>query len=65
VTTLNINKIAVSGWITLKSRISDLYTTKFSPKKKFKKKKFFCAEGAKNLKKLRFLGKKRKKRHFL
>ena len=60
VTPLNVNKMAVSGWISLKFGISGLYTTKFCMKKKIPKKWIFRPGTRKNWKKLLFLAKKRK-----
>jgi hypothetical protein len=58
VTTLNINKMGISGWISLKFGICGLYTTKFCMKKIFSKKIFFWVK----IEKSWIFSKKREKR---
>ena len=62
VTPLNVNKMAVSGWISLKFGISGLYTTKFCMNKKISKKVNFSTRYPKKLKKVAIFSKKREKR---
>ena len=61
-TPLNVNKMAVSGWISLKFGISGLYTTKFGMKIFFFKKVNFSTRYHEKLKKVVIFSKNREKR---
>ena len=61
VTPLNVNKMAVSNWNSMKFGICGLYNTKFCMKKKISPKILFWAEGESNFEKVAIFTKKRKK----